>query len=131
MCNLLTYKYGSKPVNVRWEVVRGDTSTLDIEFFEADETTVWNTSGWVFSASAYDPSTDTTYDLIAQDGVAGGYVYVTAPASITSEWGEGFKSIVAELQFDVQVIIPQEGEDYVWTPVVGTIAVLGDVSEGL
>jgi hypothetical protein len=38
---------------------------------------------------------------------------------------------VAELSFDLQVIIPAgsgEGEDTTWTPVIGTICVLGDVS---
>ena len=38
--------------------------------------------------------------------------------------------VVAELPFDLQVTISDAGEDTVWTPVIGTICVLGDVSPG-
>jgi hypothetical protein len=59
-----------------------------------------------------------------------GFVDITAHPSVTKNWGSGYKVTVAELPFDVQVIIPEEIEDVVWTPVVGTIYVIGDVTPG-
>jgi len=43
---------------------------------------------------------------------------------LSSNWGTGYKTQIAELNFDVEVTI---GET-VWTPVTGIISVLGDVS---
>ncbi len=40
------------------------------------------------------------------------------------------KSVVAELPFDLQVNIPTAGENTIWTPIIGTITVIGDVSPG-
>jgi hypothetical protein len=64
-----------------------------------------------------------------------GYVEILAPASITENWGgTKYRSVVAELQFDLQVVIEGgsgQNSDTVWTPVIGTICVLGDVSPGL
>jgi hypothetical protein len=60
-------------------------------------------------------------------------VTITAPASQTLNWGNDYKTVVAELPFDLQVIIEAgsgAGEDTVWTPIVGTIVVIGDVSPG-
>jgi hypothetical protein len=61
-------------------------------------------------------------------------VTITAPASITENWGTGYNQVAAELRFDLEVII--EGgsgidADTVWTPVVGTICVLSDMTPGL
>jgi hypothetical protein len=59
-----------------------------------------------------------------------GSVVITAPASMTLSWGSAYKTVVAELPFDLQVQISDADEDTVWTPIVGTIVVLGDVSPG-
>lgn len=117
--------FGADPANVQWSVVRGDTSTLRIEFYETDETTFYDTTNWEFAASAYDFRGDVTDEL---EVVAGdGYVEITAPAEITAFWGTGFSKTVAELAFDLQVTLDN---DTIWTPVIGTIKVLGDVTGG-
>jgi hypothetical protein len=65
----------------------------------------------------------------------GHIVTITAPASVTELWGSSaYKQIAAELKFDLEVII--EGgsgvnADTVWTPVLGTICVLSDITPGL
>jgi hypothetical protein len=51
-----------------------------------------------------------------------------APASLTANWGTGFKSVVTELTFDLQVTIDAET---IWTPLIGTISVLGDITGNL
>jgi hypothetical protein len=133
MCVSTIEKYGATPANIQWTVVRGDSATLKIEFFEDDEITKYDTSDWTYSATSYDSNGDLLDELITTDG--NGYVEIFAPANITENWGgTKYRSIVAELQFDLQVII--EGgsganADTVWTPVIGTICVLGDVTPGL
>jgi hypothetical protein len=133
MCVSTIEKYGATPANIQWTVVRGDSATLKVEFFEDDEITKYDTSDWTYSATSYDSNGDVLDELIATDG--NGYVEIFAPASITENWGSTkYRSIVAELQFDLQVVI--EGgsgvnADTVWTPVIGTICVLGDVTPGL
>jgi len=117
--------FGAKPANIKWNVVRGDTAELRIQFFENDEATAYNTATWDFKASAYDYKNGVTDEL---EVVAGsGFVDVTASAEITSLWGEGYQRTVAELAFDLQVII---NNTTTWTPVIGTISVLGDVTGG-
>jgi hypothetical protein len=133
MCAPTIEKYGASPANIQWSVVRGDSATLKVEFFEDDETTAYDTSDWTYRATAYDVTGDILDELIttAEDG----YVEILAPASITENWGgTKYRSVVAELQFDLQVVIEGgsgQNSDTVWTPVIGTICVLGDVSPGL
>jgi hypothetical protein len=133
MCAPTIEKYGASPANIQWSVVRGDSATLKVEFFEDDETTAYDTSDWTYRATAYDITGDILDELIttAEDG----YVEILAPASITENWGgTKYRSVVAELQFDLQVVIEGgsgQNSDTVWTPVIGTICVLGDVSPGL
>ena len=116
---------GADPAIIKWQIVRGDTSPLKVEFYQDDEATFYDTTNWEFTASAYDYKGDVTDEL---EVVAGdGYVEITAPADITALWGTGYNSVVAELAFDLQVTI--DGET-VWTPVIGTITVLGDVTGG-
>ena len=117
--------FGANPANIQWVVVRGDTAPLRIEFYENDEVTLYDTTGWEYLASAYDIKGDVIDEL--EISAADGYVDVTAPASITALWGTGYSSTVAELAFDLQVTI--DGET-VWTPVIGTIKVLGDITGG-
>lgn len=113
-------------MTIDWRIVRGDTSTLKIEFLENDEATFWDNSNWRYAATAYDKFGDALDELTVT--VDEGFILVTAPSDVTSNWGNTFGDIVAELRFDVEVTIPNE--DIVWTPVVGTITVLGDVTYG-
>ena len=39
MCAPTIEKYGASPANIQWTVVRGDSATLKIEFFEDNEIT--------------------------------------------------------------------------------------------
>jgi hypothetical protein len=118
--------FGADPARIKWQVVRGDTSPLRIEFLEDDEVTYFNTSDWTFEATSYDPQSDALDILETTPG--NGYVDILAPSSITELWGLGYKSVVTELTFDLQVTIDNETT---WTPVIGTISVLGDISGSL
>lgn len=116
--------FGADPANIKWRVVRGDTATLRVEFLENDELTYFDTTGWEIAATAYDFRGDVLDELEVL--AFAGYVDIKASSEITEFWGTGFTPTVAELAFDVQVTI----DDTVWTPVVGTITVLGDVTPG-
>jgi hypothetical protein len=117
--------FGADPVSIKWNVVRGDTAMLSVQFLEDDEKTFLDTSDWEFSATAYDPSTGLVDDL--EVNPASGAVEIVAPAFITEGWGVGPGGQVASLRFDLQVIT---SEDFTWTPVIGTISVIGDVTGG-
>jgi len=118
--------FGADPARIKWNIVRGDTSPLRVEFLQDDEVTYFDTSDWIFEATSYDPQSDV---LDALEVTAGeGYVDIMAPASITGLWGTGFKSVVTELTFDLQVTID---EDTIWTPLIGTISVIGDITGSL
>jgi len=123
-----TTKFGANPATIQWNVVRGDTATLNVDFLYDDEITKWNTSAWTFKATAYDSSGDVLDELLIT--ATTGSVVLTAPASMTLNWGTAYKTVVAELPFDLQAQISVDGEDTVWTPVVGTIRVLGDITPG-
>ena len=133
MCAPIIEKFGATPANIQWTVVRGDTATLLVEFLEDDEVTGFDTTDWTYKATAYDPVADLLDDLTVE--ADGHVVTITAPASVTELWGSSaYKQIAAELKFDLEVII--EGgsgvnADTVWTPVLGTICVLSDISPGL
>jgi hypothetical protein len=128
MCAPTIEKYGASPANIQWTVVRGDDATLKIEFFDDDETTYWDTDGWTFLSTAYDPAGAVLDELTVTDEA--GYVTISIPSTVTTNWGTQYKTVTAELPFDLQVTIPgSSGEaDTVWTPVVGTICVLGNVT---
>ena len=125
MSNLIHETYGADPANVQWKVVRGDTAVLKIEFLENDEKTYFDTSDWEYAATTYDFRGDVLdqLEVIVYDN----YVEIVASPEITSLWGEGYRTVVAELAFDLQVTI--DG-DAIWTPIVGTIKVLADVTGG-
>jgi hypothetical protein len=134
MCSPSIEKLGASPANIQWTVVRGDTATLKVDFLEDDEITSYDTTGWEFSATAYDPSGD-VLDELTVESYDIGTVYIIAKQDITSYWGLKYKPVVAELRFDLTATIPGDGvsggggdEETVWTPVIGTICVLGDVS---
>lgn len=115
--------FGASPANIKWNVVRGDTATINVEFYQPDETTSYDTTGWTYLATAYNPKTDTYYTLDVED--LGSSVKITATPLVTQDWGTGIGSQVAELKFDLQVTTL---DDTVWTPVIGTISVTGDVT---
>jgi hypothetical protein len=122
-------KYGADPASVQWKVVRGDTASLEVEFLEIDETTPFDTDGWTYKATSYDATGSVLDDLpvTATTGVA----MITVDPCITEKWGTAYKTVVAELPFDLQITIPAaSGEPTVWTPVIGTICVLGDITPG-
>lgn len=118
--------FGTSPINIKWNVIRGDTAKLRIEFFNDDEVTYFDTSDWKYLSTAYDRKTDILDELTVTSG--DGYVDITAPSDLTSFWGSGYSSVVSELSFDLQVSIDSSTT---WTPVIGTIVVLADVSGGL
>ena len=131
MCNSTIQKYGANPISIKWNVVRGDTAELFIDFLELDETTGFDCSDWTYKASAYDATGDVLDELTTTAN--GSSVTITAPASITSNWGTAYKTIVSELIFDLQVVIDSGsgyGQDTIWTPIIGTISVIGDVTPG-
>jgi hypothetical protein len=117
--------FGADPVRIKWHVVRGDTASLRVEFLENDEVTYFDISDWEYKASSYDPKGDVIDELEVIPG--NGYVDIKALPEITEFWGTGYTTQVAELSFDLQVTI----DDIVWTPVIGTISVIGDISGGL
>jgi hypothetical protein len=116
--------FGANPVSIKWQIVRGDTSPLRVEFYQDDESTYYDTTGWTYASSTYDYRGDVIDELAVTPG--NGYVDITASPEITQYWGTGYNSIVAELAFDLQVTI----DGMIWTPVIGTISVLGDVTGG-
>lgn len=117
---------GADPINIQWKVVRGDTATLKIEFLENDEKTYIDTTDWSYAASSYDSSGD-ILDELTVDAYSG-YAIITAPASLTAFWGIGYKNVVAELPFDLEVTITDGADETIWTPVLGTITVLSDIT---
>jgi hypothetical protein len=117
--------FGADPANIKWNVVRGDTSILRVEFYEDDEITPLDISDWEFESSAYDFKEDVTDSLEVVKN--GGYVEIIISPEISTNWGIGYRATVAELAFDLQVLVDNET---VWTPVVGTISVLADVTGG-
>jgi len=130
MCAPTIEKYGASPANIQWTVVRGDDATLKVEFFEDNEITAYDTDGWTYSSTAYDP-TGAVLDELTVTG-DDGYAIISIPADIAINWGTQYKSVVSELPFDLQVTIPGGSgeEDTIWTPVIGTICVLGNVTPG-
>lgn len=125
MTNCAPEIFGADPAVIRWAIVRGDTSTIKIEFLDSDEVTYFDTSDWTYRASAYDKKTDILDELVVT--ASSGFVTITALPELTSYWGTTYSRSVAELEFDLEVTIG----DVVWTPVIGTISVIGDVSGGL
>lgn len=115
--------FGADPIRLKWQVVRGDTATMRVEFFENDEVTFFDISDWDFVSTTYDVRGDVLDELTVIPG--NGYVDIKATPDITENWGSGYSSVVTELLFDLQVTID---DGTVWTPVIGTINVLGDIS---
>lgn len=125
-CFQSSTSFGSSPVNVKWNITRGDTATLTVQFLDDDEVTAFDTDNWDYLSSAYDARGDVIDEL--EVTVVNDVVTIVAPSDITVNWGLGSGSIVAELAFDLEVTMP---DGTVWTPIIGTISVLGDVTGSL
>ena len=117
--------FGANPANIHWNIVRGDTAQLDIEFFESDEETSYDISSWIFTSSVYNAKDGFADELDVT--VNNGSITITAESDLTRRWGTGPGSRVAELSFDLEINIGNR----VWTPIIGTISVIGDVTGGL
>lgn len=115
--------FGADPEQIIWNVVRGDTSSLALQFFDDTEDNATDTSGWTFLATAYDSKTDTYYELDVTE--ENGTITISALPEVTQQWGIGVKPKVAELAFDVEITTD---DNIVWTPIIGTINVIGDVT---
>jgi len=116
---------GADPVNFVWNVVRGDTASILIEFYQEDGETLYDTSEWDFEATAFNYRNQTFDQLDVNP--ASGSVEIVAQSFVTENWGAGIRQRVAELNFDLQVTT---GDGVVWTPVIGTISVTGDITGG-
>lgn len=125
-CSQINTSFGASPINVKWNIVRGDTAKLRIEFFENDEVTTVDSSTWELLSSAYDAKGDVLDEL--EVVVGEGYFEIVAASDITVNWGTGSGSVLGELAFDLEITI--DG-DTVWTPIIGTITVIGDVTGSL
>jgi len=118
---------GSNPAMINWRVVRGDTAKLRVSFLQKNEIDQYDTTGWEYSSTAYDPKSETSYPLTVL--LVDEYVDIIAPAELTETWGANQNTaIVAELSFDLQVSFSVEDE--IWTPIIGNITVIGDVTWG-
>jgi hypothetical protein len=126
MCSPTIEKFGATPANIQWTVVRGDSASFTVSLLENDEVTPFDIEGWTFSATAYDPTADVLDELTVT--VSNDIITVTASEDTTANWGSKYKSVVAELSFDLQAVVPDGAVTITWTPVIGTICVLGDVS---
>jgi hypothetical protein len=126
MCSPTIEKFGATPANIQWTVVRGDSASFTVSLLENDEVTEFDTEGWTYAATAYDPSSDFLDELSVE--VEGSVITVSASADLTANWGTKYSSVVAELSFDLQATIPDGSSTITWTPVIGTICVLGDVT---
>lgn len=116
--------FGITPINYQWTIVRGDSASLKIYFLEDDESTPFDTSTWDFSSNVYDAIGDVVDEL--EVVVNEGYIEIIAASDITENWGTGYKGIINELVFDLQV----EFDDVVWTPIIGTIKLRADITGG-
>jgi hypothetical protein len=128
MCSPTIEKFGATPANIQWTVVRGDSASFTVSLLENDEVTAFDTEGWTYSATAYDPSSDFLDELVVTSDE--NIITVTATPEITANWGTKYRSVVAELSFDLQAVVPDGSSTITWTPVIGTICVLGDVTPG-
>ncbi len=116
--------FGNTPAIVKWNVVRGDTARLRVDFLENNEETVIDIDEWNFASTTYDNRGDILDSLTVE--VENGYVNIIATPEITSFWGSGYNGTIAEIAFDLEVQIG----DIIWTPILGTIKVAADVTAG-
>jgi hypothetical protein len=117
--------FGADPARVKWTIVRGDTSSIRVDFLDDDELTPFNTDNWSYVASAYDARNNSVDELSVESG--DGYVIISIDPDTSANWGSGYSSTVAELSFDLEVSM----DEIIWTPLIGTISVMADISGSL
>ena len=93
MCTPAIEKLGATPAHIQWTVVRGDSSSLAVQFLEDDEVTGWDIDTWDFAATAYDISGDFLDELTVT--VSGHTATIFASADLTKNWGTKYTSIVS------------------------------------
>jgi hypothetical protein len=118
--------FGANPAYIQWKVVRGDTAVLRVEFYDQDEKNPYDTTGWTFICTVHNKRTGQFFDLDVEGG--NGFATITATPSVTEQWGSGITNLVAQLDFDLEVTIQENGDTIVWTPVIGIISVIGDIT---
>ena len=90
--------FGADPARIKWNIVRGDTSPLRVEFLENDEVTYFDTSTWTFEATTYDPQAD-ALDLL--EVTAGdGYVDIMAPSPEAPSMTMALEKYIAKINKD-------------------------------
>jgi hypothetical protein len=119
----MSNNFGANPAYIKWDVVRGDTAVLKVEFYEQNESNPYDTSEWTYLCTVHNKKNNEDYslDVIGSNGFA----TITATPEVTSEWGDGVNDVVAQLNFDLQVTID---ENIVWTPIIGIVSVIGDIT---
>jgi hypothetical protein len=127
-CTNEIQQFSLNPVKAQWAITKGDSSSLETYFYELDETTLFNTTGWTYLATVYDKYNDSLEELEVVS--SNGYVKVIASATSTANWGPQVRFSTAELRFDVKAYVPQVGDDLVWTFINGTICLSSDVMSG-
>jgi hypothetical protein len=115
--------FGANPAYIKWDVVRGDTSVLRVEFYDRSEANPYDTSTWTYLCTVHNKRTNEyfTLDVTGSDGFA----TITATPEVSVQWGNGVNDLVAQLDFDLQVTIDT---NIVWTPVIGIVSVIGDIT---
>ena len=127
-CNNDIQQLSGVSTKVQWPITKGDSSSLETYFYELDETTLFDTTGWTYVATVYDKYNDSLEDLEVVS--TNGYVKVIASSDQTANWGPQVRFNTAELRFDVKAYVPQTGDDLVWTIINGTICLSSDVLSG-
>lgn len=117
--------FGANPAYIKWDVVRGDTSVLRVEFYDTNESSPYDTTNWTYVCTVHNKKTNEFFDLDVTNG--DGFATITATPEVSSQWGSGINDLVAQLDFDLEVTIDN---DIVWTPVIGTVSVIGDITGG-
>ena len=114
---------GADPANIKWTIVRGDSASLRIEFFEEDGVTKSDIEGWTALSSTYDYRGDVIDNLETE--VGDGYIDIFVTPETSRLWGAGYRPIAADLGFDLQITTT---DGTIWTPVIGSISVIADIS---
>lgn len=127
-CNNDIEQLAIRPIKVQWAITKGDSASLETYFYELDEVTLFDTTGWSYVATVYDKYNDSLEELDVVS--SNGYVKVIASSDKTGNWGPQVKFNTAELRVEVKAYVPQTGDDLVWTFINGTICLSSDVMSG-
>ena len=87
--------FGANPAYIKWDVVRGDTSVLRVEFYNNDENSPYDTSTWTYVCTVHNPKTNEFFTLDVTNG--DGFATITATPEVSAQWGSGMNDLVAQL----------------------------------